>query len=225
MDGVGEVDRRRSGREVDDVPPGGEDEDLVGEHVHLQGVDELLRIGVLLIFQQAADPLVVRLASLLLDALLVLPVGCHAVFVDGVHVIGADLHLEGNALLPDDGGVERLVHIGLGCGNIILEPAQNGLVDIVDHTQDVIAVLHRVHQHTEGEQVVQLLHGLLLEVHFPIDAVGVLHPAVDGGVGDIQLQQAAADLLLDPAHELAVFRAGLGQLPVDLIVGHRVQIF
>ena len=187
-------------------------------------MDELLRVGVLLVLQQAADPLVVRLAPLPLDALLVLPVGGHAVLVDGVHVVGADLHLEGDALLPDDGGVEGLIHIGLGGGDIVLEPAQDGLVDVVDNPQHIVAVRHRVHQRPEGEEVVKLLHGLLLEVHFPVDAVGVLHPAVDGGVGDVQLLEAGSDLLLDTAHELAVLRAGLVQLPVDLVVGYRVQV-
>ena len=224
VDGVGEVDRGGPGGQVHHVPPGGKDKDLVGEEVHLQRVDELLGVGVLLIFQQAANPFVGPFAALLLDALLVLPVGGHTVLVDSVHVVGADLHLEGDALLTDDGGVEGLVHVGLGGGDIVLKAAQDGLIDVVDNPQHVVAVRHRVHQCPEGEEVVKLLHGLLLEVHLPVDAVGVLHPAVDGGVGDILLRQTGADLLLNPAHKLVVLDAVGGQLLRDLAVGHRVQV-
>ena len=225
VDGIGEIDRGGLRRQVDDVAPGGKDEHLVGEHVDLQGVDELLRVRVLLVLQQAADPLVGLLPRLALDALLVLPVGRHAVLRDGVHVVGPDLHLKGDARLADDGGVQALVHVGLGRGDIVLEPAQDGLVEVVDHAQHVVAVRHRVHQDPEGEEVIDLVHGLILGVHFAVDAVGVLHPAIDRGVGDAHLAQPLGDLGLDHAHELLVLLALCLQLGDDLVVGHRIQIF
>ena len=66
------------------------------------------RLGVLLVLQQAADPGegVLGAQFLVLQALLVFPVGRHAVLGHVVHLPGADLHLEGDALLTDDGGVE-----------------------------------------------------------------------------------------------------------------------
>ena len=120
--------------------------------------------------------------------------------------------------------VEALVHVGLGGGDIVLEPAQDGLVEVVDHAQHVVAVRHRVHQHPESEEVVDLLHGLVLGVHLAVDAVGVLHPAVDCGVLDAQLRQPPGDLLLDGAHELGVLPALRLQLGDDLVVAHRVQV-
>ena len=150
--------------------------------------------------------------------------GGHAVLGDGVHVVGADLDLEGDARLTDDGGVQALVHVGLGGGDIVLEPAQDGLVEVVDDPQHVVAVRHRVHQHPEGEEVVDLVHGLVLGVHLPVDAVGVLHPAVDRGVANAHLHQPLGDLGLDGAHELVVLPALGGQLVHDLVVGHRVQV-
>ena len=80
VDVIGEVDGRGSGGEVDDVATGGEHEHLVGKHIHLQGVDEVLGVGALLILQQAADPLIAALVSGPLTVLLVLPVGGDAVF-------------------------------------------------------------------------------------------------------------------------------------------------
>ena len=50
MDGVGEVDGGGSGGEVLHVAVGCEHEHLIGEHIHLQGVDKLLGIGALLVF-------------------------------------------------------------------------------------------------------------------------------------------------------------------------------
>ena len=57
MDGIGKVDGRGAGRQGHDLALRREDKDLVVEHIDLEGVDIILRIGVLLRFQQAADPL------------------------------------------------------------------------------------------------------------------------------------------------------------------------
>ena len=48
VDGIGEVDGRGAGGQGDDLALGGEDEDLVVEHIHLEGVDVVLGLGVLL---------------------------------------------------------------------------------------------------------------------------------------------------------------------------------
>ena len=56
--------------------------------------------------------------------LLVHPVGGDAVLGGLVHVVGADLDLERLALRPDDRRVERLVHVELGHGDVVLEPAR-----------------------------------------------------------------------------------------------------
>ena len=76
-----------------------------------------------------ADPLEGLLGAQFVvgKALLVLPVGGDAVLRGVVHLPGADLHLEGDALPADDGGVEGLVAVGLGGGDIVLEPAQHGV--------------------------------------------------------------------------------------------------
>ena len=54
-------------------------------------------------------------------------------------------HLEGDALLADDGGVQRLIEIGLWGGNIILKPVGDGAEHIVNNAEDVVAVVDRVH--------------------------------------------------------------------------------
>ena len=116
MDGVGKVDGVCPRGQALHIPLGGEDKNFVSEHVHLQGGDKFIRVGVLLRFQQLAYPLEGLLGTQLLicHALLVFPVGGNAVLGGIVHFLGTYLHLEGNALPANDGGVEGLVAVGLG---------------------------------------------------------------------------------------------------------------
>ena len=224
VNGVGEVDGSGPGGQVLHVAVGGEDEHLVGEHVDFQRVDELLGVGALLVFQQAPDPLVLPLGPGALAVLLVFPVGGHAVLGDLVHLPGADLHFKGDAVGAHDRGVKGLVAVGLGGADIVLEPAQDGGEDVVDHAQDVVAVPHVVHNHPEGEEVEDLVQVLVLAEHLAVDAVWVLYPAVDQ-VGDAQLVQAGLRLGPGLLHEHVVFRL-LGLQPGDdLLIPHRVQVF
>ena len=216
MDGIGKVDGRGAGGQGDDPSLGGVDEHLVVEHVDLHGLDEFFRVGVLLAFQQAAHPLEVLLRPCP-RTLLVLPVGGDAVFGGLVHLPGADLHLEGNALRADDRGVQGLVHIGLGGGDIVLEPSRHQAEQVVNMSQHVVAVGDGVHDDPEGVDVVQLVNGLALGEHFPVDGIDVLDPSV-GGVVDAHGGQALGDLVLDGAHE------GLVLLLVCLEVGHDLVI-
>ncbi len=103
VDGVGEVDRRGTDRQGDDVALGGEDEDLVLLEVELQRLEELGGVGGLLLpVDDALQPGHVGGRR----PLLVAPVGGDAPLGPVVHLRGADLHLEGLALGPDDGGVQ-----------------------------------------------------------------------------------------------------------------------
>ena len=93
VDVVGEVDRRRPGREVAQLALGGEDEHLVAVQVAAQRLEELRRIGgVLLPVHHPVEP--GELAAGVRAAALVQPVRRHAEFGGAVHVVGADLDLE-----------------------------------------------------------------------------------------------------------------------------------
>ena len=224
VNGIGEVDGGGSGGQILYVAVGGEHKHLVGEHIHLQGVDEFLRVGALLIFQQAAHPLVLALGAGALPVLLILPVGGYAVFGNLMHLFGADLHLEGNAVVAHDGGVKALVAVGLGGADIVLEPAQNGLVQVVDHAQHVVAVADGIHDHPESKEVEDLVDALVLAEHLPIDGVGVLHAAVNDVI-DLHVLEPLVDLRLGAVHESLVLRALGVQLGNDLIVADGIQIF
>ena len=53
--------------------------------------------------------------------------------------------------------VKRLVAVGLWRPDIVLEPAQDRLVNVVDHAQDIIAVPYILHNHAEGKEVKDFL--------------------------------------------------------------------
>ena len=225
VDVVGEVDGGGPGGQVDHVPAGGEDEHLVGEEIHPHGAHELLGVHVLLALQQLAHPLEGLLGAQLGvgHALLVLPVGGDAVLGGVVHLPGADLHLEGDALPADDGGVEGLVAVGLGGGDIVLEPAQHGVEQVVDDAQDIVALGHVVDDDPEGIEVEDLVHGLVLGIHLAVDGVDMLHPAVDGAA-DALLVQPVLDALLDARQKLLMGGGAGGQLVGNLPVADGIQV-
>ena len=59
--------------------------------------------------------------------ILVEPVRSDTGFRDTVHFFSADLEFNRRAIRADDSGVQRLVAIELGDGNVILELAWHGL--------------------------------------------------------------------------------------------------
>ena len=225
VDGVGEVDGRCTGREVCHVAARGEDKDLVGKHIDLERVDEFFRVGVLLVFEKAAHPFVVVLTGIAGDALLILPVRGNAVFGDLVHLLGADLHLEGDTVRADDRGVERLVHVRLGCADIVLEAAEDRAVQVVNDAEHVVAVRHGVDDDAEREEVEHLVHRLILRIHLAVDAVGVLHAPVDPEIGNVLLFEARFDLRLHALHEGLVLALLFFKRLGDLRVTDGVEIF
>ncbi len=150
--------------------------------------------------------------------------GGDAVFGGLVHFPGPDLYFKGDALGADDGGVQALVHIGLGGGDVILEPARHQAEQVVDVAQHVVAVRHGVHDDPEGVHVVKLVHRLALGLHFPVNGIDVLDTAV-GGVLDAHGVEPPGDLLLNGAHEALVLIFVLLEVGRYLIVFLGSQIF
>ena len=166
-------------------------------------MEKVLRVGLLLRLEQAADPgelfLVAGLGALA-AAGLVFPVRRDAVFRRHVHLPRADLHLERDAFRADDRRVHALVHVRLRRADVVLEAAGQRLVHIVDDTEHVVAVGDRVHDHAKRAQVKNTVDVELLRVHLAVDAVDVLDAARDGGMHAVELQPLA-DLRAHLVHE------------------------
>ena len=175
VDRVGEVDRRGAGGERDDLALGREDEDLVVLEVDLQRLHELAGVGGLLLpVDHALQPEQV-LGRL---ALLVAPVRGDAVLGAPVHLLGADLHLDRLARRPDDRGVQRLVEVELGHRDVVLEPALHRLPHRVDRAQRGVAVLHRLDDDADADEVLDVVELLALGDHLLVDRPVVLRPAL-----------------------------------------------
>ena len=145
--------------------------------------------------------------------------GCDTVFRRPVHLVGPDLDLKGLSRTADQGRMQGLVHIRLRHGDIILEPSGDGLIQLMDHAQSRVAVLHRVHDDPHREQIVDLIQGLILVHHLLIDAEEMLHPPVYLGF-DPGLPHVGRHLVYDALDErLPGFLPQgdlLGQVIVDL---------
>ena len=212
VDAVREVDRRRARRHHAHVAARREDEDLVAEHVRLDGLEEVLGAGGLLLpLDEVAQPghALLVLAVGAAGILLVAPVRGDAVLGDLVHLVGADLHLERPRARPHDAGVQRLVHRLLRVRDVVVERAGDGPPCLMHHAQRVVAVARIVNEHAQRDEVVDLVERLTLggvALHLLVRRVEVLDAPRHVRL-DARLVQRLAQLALDAPHEALALRA------------------
>ena len=108
---------------------------------------------------------------------------------DRVHFLGPDLDLERVTLRSHHGGVERLIGVGFGNREMILDPPRKRRPLLVDQAESGVAVGYRRDDDTKGEEIEHVgdIHSLPLELL--VDGVEVLDPAVDRALDSILLQQ------------------------------------
>ena len=179
MNPVGKVERACSCRQILHVALGGEDEDLVLEEVELEPLHELRGVHHLALpIDQLSDPgelLVVPAVAA--RAFLVAPVRGDARLGDLVHMVGSDLNLERLGVGTDDRGVQALVHVRLGHGDVVVELPGYRTPEGVDDTEGGVTVLDVADQQPDGVQVVDLVELGALALHLLVDRVQVLGPA------------------------------------------------
>jgi hypothetical protein len=180
---VGEVDGRGAFGQLHDPAFGREHIDLVREQVDLHAFDEFQRVaGALLHFQHAFDPLAragVGAFWLLVAAGLVQPMGGDAVVGHLFHFAGADLDLDRHAVHAEQRGVQRLIAVGLGDRDVILEAPRQRLVQIMHSAQHAVAGVDLVDDDPERVHVHDLVEGPALATHLLVDAVEVFLPTAD----------------------------------------------
>ncbi len=127
--GIREVHHGGAARQAQDLALGREHVDLVGEQVDLDALEEILGAAAFLHVDEVGQPLArafVLAAFAFVD--LVFPVRGDAGLGHAVHVLGADLHFDGDAVGPEQRGVQRLVAVDARDGDVILEAPGHGLV-------------------------------------------------------------------------------------------------
>ena len=183
VDRVGEVYGRGAPGQREDVSPGRKDEDLIGEEIHLDGLDELGGVGeVLVALQQLPEPGELPLAVLCIGPApgLVLPVGRDAELRGAMHLRRADLHLHTLPVGADHRGVQRAIAIGLRQGHVVLEAARDRAPGRVDDSQRGVDIRGiAVENHAKGDHVVEIVEIQALPAHLRMDRRQVLEPPGD----------------------------------------------
>src|SRR6185436_7395160 len=225
VDAVGEVDGRRPPGQGLDLALGREAVDLLRVEVELERVQELVRVlDLLLPFQELAHPgeglvVLVRAAP----ALLVFPMGGDAFFGDAVHLARADLHLEGVALVADDGRVQRAIAVGPWHGDEVLDAPGHRPPEVVEHAQGGVAVGDGRHHDAQGDEVVDLVDVDALLAELLVDGVQALDAPLEGRLQPRRLQ-LLGDRRLDLLDELDGARAPLLDALHQLAIGLGLQV-
>ena len=224
MDGIGEVDHGAAARQCDDVALRRQGKHLIRGQIRFDGADNILCVlDVLLILDKLAHPSEPLLQTiLLLESQLVFPVRRDAVFGGIMHLPGADLHLKGDLLLADHGRVQRLIHVRLRGGDIILEAVRDRAEHLVDDAEYVIAVVHRIHNDPHCINIVDLVERVPLHIHFAVYARDALDPA-----GQKRLESVFAELfpqtVLNILQKCLALALAQRQRLFDLLIRHRVE--
>ncbi len=228
VDVIGKVEGGSSRRQVDDIPFRGEHIDPVLEHLTAQILEQWATLGeILLPGEQLAQPLdlVFEVAPLAagLGPFLVAPVGCNSELGILMHLIGADLDLHRLALGSHHHGMDGLVAVGFGVGDIVVKLAGNMVEVGVNDAERRIAILQPLGHHPHRAHVEQLVEFEVLLLHLAPDAVDVFRSAVDLGLNS-RLFQGIAQRLHELADVALPIEALLVELFGDLFVGIRVQV-
>ena len=120
--------------------------------------------------------------------LLVGPVRGHAVLCVFMHGPGADLHLDGAPIGIAHHGVQRLVAVGFGLGDVVVKLLGNRHKVLVHPAEYLVAVGHGGHHHAQCPDVEHTLKGQGLAAHFAHDAVDVFGPPLDRGLNALASQ-------------------------------------
>src|SRR3954463_9078350 len=201
--GVGEIDRRSTAGQGDEVALGREAEHLVLEHLQLGVLKKVLWVrSMLQDFQQLADPAVL-LAFRDTGHLLVGPMRGNTQLRDLVHISGADLNLDLAPLGADDGGVQGTVAVRLRRADVVFEPPGQHVVGAVNDAQGRVAGRQVADMDAERHDVRQLFEADVLALHLAPDGVGSLLATEDVGL-DAGRAQHLRQLSNHPIHEVHV---------------------
>ena len=225
MHGIGEVDDVGVARQRDQLALRGKAEHLIVEQLHLGVFEKLLRIGAL---GQNIDGmpqpgegvgLALEQFSRRADAVLVEGVRGDAIFVDLVHLLGADLQFDALIARTDHGGVDRAIVVLLRRRDVVLEPSGHDRPVGMDDAERAVARLERLRDDAEAVDVGQLLEADRFALHLHPDRERPLaaahHPRGDAVLGEVRRQ-----LRLDLADQIAV---ALGQR-LESLRDHRMRI-
>src|SRR5699024_1211015 len=151
-------------------------------------------------------------------------VGGQSFLCNIVHLPGKNLHFYFTPLLGDNGGMQRLIAVGLGHRYKISETFGNGRIPFSDngiYPPEVFFTVRVFKDNTNSKKVVNLFKRFLLALHLPEDGVNMLRPSLYFEGKALRLQ-----LLVDRLHEfvdkLLTRLSFLAQFPGNKLKGVRI---
>ena len=96
-----------------------------------------------------------------------------------VHFMRSDLDLQRLAVITDDHSVNRLVEVGLGCCDIVVELLWQVVPEAVDNAERRITVGNRIDEDTQGTHIEDMREVLVLALHLLPDAEDMLRATAD----------------------------------------------
>ena len=223
---VGKIHGGSPAGQFENIPLGCEHVHLIREQVDLDVFNELQRItGALLHFQQTLHPLPgPGVAPVDRGAIcrFIEPMSGNAVIGHFFHVTGANLDFYGHPVHAHQHGVQGLVAIGLGYGDIVLELTGHRFIQAVDAAKHAITGVDGIDDDPEGKDVHDFRQAFALGFHLLVNAVEMLFPAHDFGVV-VLLLEADHYLVPDLLHQLLAIAASVAEGGGDALGPHGMQ--
>ena len=183
MHRVGEIHRRGASGEFDNTPFRGENVNLIREQIGFDALDKFKRAAcALLQLQQALHPALgadLCGGAAFAAVLFIGPVRRNPHFCHLVHVFGTNLYFNRDAVRADHRGVQRLIAVRLGNGDVIFHPARTRLVKAMHLAKHAVAGVRIMHNHAEGVDIHNRVKTLLFQHHFAVDGVQMLLATAD----------------------------------------------
>ena len=232
VDGISKVDRGGARRKILHISCGSKavhafiEEGKVGlYHLH-----KFFGVGLILLpLQNFAEPLHFRhliLSGLILRASLffIFPVGGNTELRGSMHFKGTNLDFKGHSVLSDYRSMKGLVHIGLRHGDIVLKAPGDGGVKLMNKAQHRITVLHRIHDNTDGKQIIDLVYGFVLIDHLLVNGEEMLDSSLDIGpdAGLFDMLPHFLHNLVDSLFPNLSFKMHLLR---QIVINFRLQVF
>ena len=226
VDLVGKINRCRTPRQGFDLTAGGKHINFILEQIDANIFQKLTGVPkIFLIFDKIPDP-GKFFADIFINplAFFITPVSGNTGFGNPVHFPGSYLNFDALTKRPDNRGVQRLVHIGLGPGNIIFEFMINRLPHGVNEPQGFITLGDGFENDSKGYDIVDFLKWKVLGNHF-VENAEIIFISSQHLAFYIRFLHFFLDVVLDGFHEFFALGAGLGNQRLYSIVFIRLEIF
>ncbi len=225
VDRVREIHRRGAGGQAQNLSFRREHVHLVREEIDFDALEEFLGTSTLLDLHQTRQPFA---GAVVLDAAegvaagFVLPVRRDAGFGYTVHLLGTNLHFDGDAVRAEQGRVQGLVPVDARDRDVVLEPSRHGLVDAVHQAERAITRIRAVDDDAKTVDIDHFIQRDVLALHFLVNAIEMLLAAVDVA-DELGFFQRPLEGLGDLGDKFFLIAAGPLQLPLENLVAVGVQ--